>query len=71
MALIEKGRVCLKIRGRDAGSKCIIINKIDDNYVEIKSAGRKNVRKCNISHLEPLDIVVNAENEEELKNALR
>ncbi|MBI5159458.1 50S ribosomal protein L14e [Candidatus Micrarchaeota archaeon] len=70
MALIEKGRVCLKKRGRDAGSKCVITNKIDDSYVEIRSAGRKKPRKCNVSHLEPLSIVVNVESEEEVKKAL-
>lgn len=70
MALIEKGRVCLKKRGRDAGSKCVITSRIDDNYVEVKSAGRKKPRKCNVSHLEPLGIVVNAESEEEVKKAL-
>ncbi len=71
MALIEKGRVCFKTRGRDAGKKCVITGKIDDTYVEIRGAGRKKARKCNVSHLEPLSIVVNAENEEDVKNALK
>ncbi len=49
--MYEIGRVCVKIAGRDAGKKCVIVEQIDSNYVLIDGATRR--RKCNISHLEP------------------
>ena len=51
--MYELGRLCLKIAGRDAGKKCVIINVLKDNYVMIDGATRR--RKCNVAHLEPLD----------------
>tara|TARA_Y100000310_G_C20702941_1_gene831756 strand:+ start:5440 stop:5835 length:396 start_codon:yes stop_codon:yes gene_type:complete len=50
--MIEVGRVCVKLAGRDAGKKAIIVEKIDNNYVLIDGQTRR--RKCNVSHLEPL-----------------
>lgn len=47
------GRLCIKIAGRDAGKKCVIVDVIDDKFVMIDGETRR--RKCNISHLEPLD----------------
>src|SRR4030042_5135591 len=47
------GRVCVKIAGRDAGKKCIIVDVIDEHYVLIDGQTRR--RKCNIKHLEPLN----------------
>ncbi len=49
---IETGRLCVKIAGRDAGKKCVILHVIDKNYVLIDGETRR--RKCNIMHLEPL-----------------
>jgi len=54
--MFEIGRLCVKIAGRDAGLKCIVIDKIDDNYVLIDGQTRR--RKCNIKHLEPIDKVL-------------
>ncbi len=54
--MIEVGRVCVKIAGRDAGMKCVVIDIIDDNFVLIDGETRR--RKCNIMHLEPLDKTV-------------
>ena len=50
--MIEIGRLCLKIAGRDAGLKCIIVDVLDDKFVLIDGETRR--RKCNILHLEPL-----------------
>ena len=50
--MIETGRLCVKIAGRDAGKKCIIVKVIDENYVLIDGETRR--RKCNIRHIEPL-----------------
>jgi large subunit ribosomal protein L14e len=51
--MMEIGRLCVKIAGRDAGRKCVIIDVIDDNFVLIDGDVRR--RKCNIKHLEPLN----------------
>ena len=50
--MIEIGRLCVKIAGRDADLKCVIIDVLDDNFVMIDGETRR--RKCNILHLEPL-----------------
>lgn len=54
MASIEVGRVCVKTAGREAGEKCVIIELIDENFVEVIGGSVKN-RRCNINHLEPLE----------------
>ncbi len=58
MPAIEIGRICVKIAGREAGRKCVIVDIIDENYVLItgpKSISGVKRRRCNINHLEPLD----------------
>jgi len=50
--MIEVGRLCLKIAGRDAGLKCVIVDILDDKFVLIDGETRR--RKCNILHVEPL-----------------
>ncbi len=54
--MIEIGRICVKIAGRDAGKRCVIVDVIDDNYVLVDGETRR--RKSNIMHLEPLDKTV-------------
>jgi large subunit ribosomal protein L14e len=49
--MMEVGRVCLKIAGRDAGKKCVIVDVVGDNRVLIDGETRR--RNCNIAHLEP------------------
>ena len=53
---IEVGRICVKILGREAGKKCVIVDVVDKNFVLI--TGPKTVsgikrRRANITHLEP------------------
>ena len=50
--MIEIGRLCVKIAGRDSGLKCIIVDILDDKFVLIDGETRR--RKCNILHLELL-----------------
>ncbi|MEM1988587.1 MAG: KOW motif-containing protein [Candidatus Woesearchaeota archaeon] len=57
--MIEPGRVCVKIAGRDAGKLCVVVEKIDDKYVIIDGFTRN--KKVNINHLEPLDKIINIE----------
>jgi len=54
--MIEVGRICVKIAGRDAGKKCVIVDILDDKFVLIDGSTRR--RKCNISHVEPLEEVI-------------
>jgi LSU ribosomal protein L14E len=73
--LVTVGRVCVKIRGRDAGRKCVIVNIIDKNFVIV--TGPKNLtgvrrKKVNVDHLIFLPYVLkinkNASDEEVLKS---
>jgi len=54
--MIEIGRLCVKIAGRDAGLKCVIVDILDDKFVLVDGQTRR--RKCNILHLEPLKDVI-------------
>ena len=54
--MIDIGRICVKIAGRDTGKKCVIVDVLDDTFVMIDGETRR--RKCNILHLEPLDQTV-------------
>jgi len=58
LAVLSVGRICVKTRGREAGSKCVIVNVIDRSFVEVTGprdlTGVKR-RKVNVSHLTPLD----------------
>lgn len=59
--IFSVGRVCVKLAGRDAGKYCVVIKNVDSNSVLIDGQTRR--RNCNISHLEPLDVIVDiAEN---------
>ena len=50
--MIEIGRLCVKLTGREAGKKCIIVENVDKNFVTID--GNVKRRKCNVSHIELL-----------------
>jgi large subunit ribosomal protein L14e len=54
--MMEVGRLCVKLAGRDAGLKCVIVDVLDDSHVLIDGQTRR--RKCNVKHLEPLKDVV-------------
>lgn len=54
--MIEVGRLCVKLAGRDAGRKCVIVDVIDKNFVLVDGETRR--RKCNVCHLEPLGQVL-------------
>lgn len=50
--MIEIGRICVKLAGRDAGKKCVVVDVLEGNYVLIDGETRR--RKCNVLHLESL-----------------
>ena len=54
--MIEVGRVCYKIAGREAGKPCVILESAGANMVLIDGLVRR--KKCNIKHLEFTSIVL-------------
>ncbi|MCX6707985.1 MAG: 50S ribosomal protein L14e [Candidatus Woesearchaeota archaeon] len=54
--MIEIGRICIKLAGRDAGMKCVVVDMLGSNMVMIDGQTRR--RKCSIRHLEPLENVL-------------
>ncbi len=77
MPVIEVGRVCRKIAGREAGRVCVVVNIIDDNFVEV--TGPKELtgvrrRRVNVKHLVPLPIkleISEGASDDEVLNALK
>jgi len=55
--VIEVGRVCVKLRGREAGRRCVIVDILDENFVIVDGDVKR--RRTNIKHLEPLPTVLN------------
>ena len=60
--VLDIGRVCMKIAGRDSNKIAVVIKKLDDNHVLIEGNVRR--KKCNIKHLEPLNKILNIKEEE-------
>jgi large subunit ribosomal protein L14e len=52
--MIEVGRVCVKLAGREAGRRCVVVDVLDSNFVLV-SGPRVKRRRCNIAHLEPTE----------------
>ncbi len=50
--MIEIGRMCKKLNGKEKGQKAVIIDILDDNFVLID--GNVTRRKCNINHIKLL-----------------
>jgi len=77
MPVIEVGRICVKLTGREAGRKCVIADVIDKSFVLI--TGPKNVtgvkrRRANINHVEPIQEKIKIKrgaSDEEIAEALK
>lgn len=77
MTAMDVGRVCIKVKGREAGKRCVVIDLIDRKYVLI--TGPKEIngvrrRRVNMSHLKPLDESLDIErnaSDEEILEILR
>jgi large subunit ribosomal protein L14e len=69
--MFDVGRVCVKLAGRDAGQKCVIVEKLEGKYVVVDGMTRR--RKCNTLHLEPLEQTIEVGNgsHENVVNAFR
>jgi large subunit ribosomal protein L14e len=71
MSAMDIGRICVKLRGREKGNQCVIVDVVDRNYVVVTGPPEINGvrrRRVNMSHLQPLeetiDIRRNATDEE-------
>jgi len=73
---IDVGRVCVKIAGREAGKKCVIVEVIDKNFVLVTGPKKVNGvkrRRVNVNHIEPTEKTVKVrkgESDEEILKAL-
>jgi large subunit ribosomal protein L14e len=58
---MDLGRICVKLKGREAGKRCVIVDVIDRNYVIVTGpqelTGVKR-RRVNMNHLKPLNEVI-------------
>ena len=76
MAVFDIGRICVKIAGREAGRKCIVIDKLDKNYVLISGPPKITKvkrRRANMKQLEPTSEVLDIKKgvtDEELEKLL-
>ena len=76
MPAIDVGRICVKLVGREAGRKCIIVDVVDKNFVLVTGPKQLNGvkrRRVNVSHIEITERKVNikrGESDEELVKAL-
>lgn len=74
MTVTDIGRVCVKTLGREAGSKCVVVDVIDKSYVLVtgpQSLTGVKRRRANVRHLQPLgdriDIAKGADDDEVLE----
>lgn len=70
--MLEVGRVCMKLAGRDSGLKCAVVDVVDKNFVLIDGQTRR--KRCNILHLEPMNQLLNIKknaSHEEIKKAFK
>lgn len=61
MPAIEVGRLCVKLSGREAGKKCVVVDVMDKSFVLItgpQSVSGVRRRRVNMGHIEPLEASV-------------
>ena len=61
MTAIDIGRICVKLSGREAGKRCVIIDVVDRNYVIVTgppSLTGVRRRRVNMNHIKPLDEII-------------
>lgn len=77
MPAIEVGRICVKLTGREAGKKCVIVDIIDKSFILV--TGPKTVsgirrRRTNINHVEVLQdkiAIARGASDDEVTEALK
>ena len=76
MSAIDIGRICVKLTGREAGKKCLIVDIVDRNFVLITGPKQVNGvkrRRVNTDHIEPTEKKIKikrGENDEALMKIL-
>jgi large subunit ribosomal protein L14e len=58
---IEVGRLCVKLSGREAGKKCVVVDVMDKSFVLVtgpQSVSGVRRRRVNMNHIEPLEASV-------------
>jgi large subunit ribosomal protein L14e len=74
---IEVGRICVKLTGREAGKKCIIVDVIDKSFILVtgpKTVSGVKRRRANVNHIEPLRdkiTIARGASDEEITEALK
>lgn len=60
--MFERGRICMKTAGREAGRLCVVVGKEKEKEFVIvtgpKIVTKVRRRKCNVHHLEPTAIKI-------------
>jgi large subunit ribosomal protein L14e len=73
LSAYDVGRVCVKLKGRESGKRCVIVDVIDRNYVLVAGPDVKR-RRVNMSHLAPTSEVVGVQrgaSDDEVAGVLR
>ena len=76
MPPIDVGRICVKIAGREAGKKCVIVEVVDKNFVLVTGPKKVNGvkrRRVNVNHIEPTEKQIKirrGENDDDILKAL-
>lgn len=76
MPAIDVGRICVKLAGREAGKKCVVVDIVDKNFVLVTGPKQVNGvkrRRVNINHVEPTEKKANinrGQSDEEVLKAL-
>ncbi|MDH7564322.1 MAG: 50S ribosomal protein L14e [Candidatus Bathyarchaeota archaeon] len=77
MPAIEVGRVCVKLCGREAGRRCVIVDVADKSFVSVtgpKSVTGVKRRRVNVNHIEPTPETIEIKrgaSDEEVAEALK
>jgi len=77
MPAIEVGRICVKVLGREAGRKCVIVDLMDKSFVLITGPKKLTAvkrRRVNANHIEPLQDKIDIKrgaSDEEVADALK
>jgi len=76
MSAVDVGRICVKLVGREAGKKCVIVDVVDRNFVLVTGPKQVNGvkrRRVNVNHIESTERRVNirrGESDEQVMKAL-
>ena len=70
MALIDVGRVCVKVRGRDAGGLCMVLNSDSNGRVLVDGLGVRR-KMVSVLDVEPTPTVLKIKKEASTESVLK